>query len=189
MATSPRGSIQTIVDAPATGAARRADHQPAGRPPAERSGKASTMPCSTPPACSARSKRAVTAEDYEALALEFQRRGQGACSGDRLEHGDADRGSRRGRQGERRARGPTCRPTSKTSGMFNQIVEIADVDYVPIYVTAEIGVTSYYVRADVTERVQQAAGRCWRSTMWISARRSISASSTKRSRRSRACTS
>ena len=41
--------------------------------------------------------------------------------------------------------------------MLSQIVEIEDVDYVPIYVTAEIEVQSFYVRADVVSRVQQAA--------------------------------
>ncbi|MGH3901417.1 MAG: baseplate J/gp47 family protein [Pseudonocardiaceae bacterium] len=41
--------------------------------------------------------------------------------------------------------------------MLSQIVEIVDVDYVPIYVTAEIGVQSFYVQDDVVARVQQAA--------------------------------
>jgi hypothetical protein len=43
--------------------------------------------------------------------------------------------------------------------MLSQIVEIEDVDYVPIYVTAVIEVQSFYVRADVVSRVQQAAAR------------------------------
>jgi hypothetical protein len=43
--------------------------------------------------------------------------------------------------------------------MLSQIVEIEDVDYIPIYVTAVIEVQSFYVRADVVSRVQQAAAR------------------------------
>ena len=43
--------------------------------------------------------------------------------------------------------------------MLNQIVEIEDVDYVAIYVTAEIEVESFYVRDDVVSRVQQTAAR------------------------------
>jgi Baseplate J-like protein len=41
--------------------------------------------------------------------------------------------------------------------MLTQIVEITDVDYVPIYVTAEVAVQGFYVRADVVAAVQQAA--------------------------------
>jgi hypothetical protein len=41
--------------------------------------------------------------------------------------------------------------------MVSQIIEIADVDYVPIFVTIEIGVASYYVRSDVQANVEQAA--------------------------------
>ncbi|WP_435592812.1 baseplate J/gp47 family protein [Nocardia sp. bgisy118] len=46
--------------------------------------------------------------------------------------------------------------------MLTQIVEIADVDYVPIYVTAEIGVQGFYVRADVVAAVQAAAAELLR---------------------------
>ena len=41
--------------------------------------------------------------------------------------------------------------------MLTQIVEITDVDYVAIYVTAEVAVQGFYVRADVVAAVQQAA--------------------------------
>jgi len=41
--------------------------------------------------------------------------------------------------------------------MLSQIIEVADVNYVPIYVTAQIGVQSYYVRTEVQANVQQAA--------------------------------
>jgi hypothetical protein len=41
--------------------------------------------------------------------------------------------------------------------MLSQIIEVADVDYVSVYVTAQIGVQSYYVPSDVLAGVQQAA--------------------------------
>jgi Baseplate J-like protein len=41
--------------------------------------------------------------------------------------------------------------------LVSQIVEVYDVDYKAIYVTAEIGVASYYVRSDVLAAVQKAA--------------------------------
>jgi hypothetical protein len=40
--------------------------------------------------------------------------------------------------------------------MLSQLIEVSDVDYVPIYLTAEIAVQSFYVRADVVAQVQQA---------------------------------
>ena len=45
-------------------------------------------------------KRAVTASDYEALALSFKGVGKGSSAGHRLEHGGALCGSRGGRQRE-----------------------------------------------------------------------------------------
>ena len=41
--------------------------------------------------------------------------------------------------------------------MLSQVVEIADVDYVPIRVTAEVAVEGFYVTADVLAQVQRAA--------------------------------
>jgi predicted phage baseplate assembly protein len=41
--------------------------------------------------------------------------------------------------------------------MLTQVVEISDVDYVPIYVTAQVAVQGFYVRADVVAAVQRAA--------------------------------
>jgi hypothetical protein len=41
--------------------------------------------------------------------------------------------------------------------MVSQVIEVADVDYVPIYVTAEIGVESFYVRSEVQANVATAA--------------------------------
>ena len=41
--------------------------------------------------------------------------------------------------------------------MLSQMVEIEDVDYVPIFVTAEIAMESFYLRSDVL--IAGAAGR------------------------------
>ena len=40
--------------------------------------------------------------------------------------------------------------------MLSQLVEMSDVDYVPIRVTAEIAIQSFYVVTDVVAQVQQA---------------------------------
>ena len=57
--------------------------------------------------------------------------------------------------------------------MLNQIVEIEDVDYVAIYVTAEIEMQSFYVRDDVVAHVQQAAAKLLKFEEWISTRQYI----------------
>jgi hypothetical protein len=101
-------------------------------------------------------KRAVTAADYEALALSFKGVGKvraktagwntvtlyvapegGGKVSDVLE--------------------ANLKAYLEDKRMLSQIVEIADVDYVPIFVTAEIGVESYYLRSEVLANVQQAA--------------------------------
>ncbi len=41
--------------------------------------------------------------------------------------------------------------------MASQVIEVADVDYVSIYITAEIGVESFYVRSEVQANVAAAA--------------------------------
>jgi uncharacterized phage protein gp47/JayE len=41
--------------------------------------------------------------------------------------------------------------------MIGQVIEVSDVDYIPILVTAVVGVESFYVRDDVVARVQRAA--------------------------------
>ncbi len=101
-------------------------------------------------------RRAVTAGDYQALALSFKGVGKvravatgwnevtlyvapdgGGKVSDVLEAG--------------------LKAYFEDKRMLSQIIEVQDVDYVPIYVTAEISVESYYVREDVKARVQQAA--------------------------------
>src|SRR5206468_1196885 len=41
--------------------------------------------------------------------------------------------------------------------MLTQVVEVSDVDYVPIFVTAQIAVETFFVTADVVAQVQRAA--------------------------------
>ena len=100
-------------------------------------------------------KRAVTAGDYVALALSFQGVGKvqaqatgwntvtlyvapegGGSVNDTLE--------------------ASLKAYFEDKRMVSQIVEIQDVTYIPIYVTAQIGVESYYVRSEVQANVQQA---------------------------------
>ena len=103
-------------------------------------------------------KRAVTADDYEALALMFSgvgkvRAGRGSWNTVTLfvapegggQVSDVLRSSLIGYFED-------LRPIST-------LVEIVDVDYVEIAVTAEVGVLSYYSQADVVEAVRSAAGR------------------------------
>jgi len=101
-------------------------------------------------------RRAVTAGDYEALAMSFQGVGKvravragwntvtlyvapegGGSVSDVLEAG--------------------LIAFFEDRRMVSQVVEIADVDYVPILVTAEIGVEPYFVSADVEAAVRQVA--------------------------------
>jgi hypothetical protein len=101
-------------------------------------------------------KRAVTAADYEALALGFKGVGKvravpagwnqvtlfvapegGGKVSDVLES--------------------DLRSYFEDKRMVGQVVEVADVDYVPIVVTAEIEVESFFVQADVVAAVQAAS--------------------------------
>lgn len=103
-------------------------------------------------------KRAVTAEDYEALALDFKGVGKvraEATNWNTVKLVVAPQGGGQVNDVLRAnllAYFEDKRPVST-------MIDIADAKYVKIYVTARIGVTRYYASADVTERVQQAAGR------------------------------
>jgi predicted phage baseplate assembly protein len=103
-------------------------------------------------------KRAVTAQDYEALALDFKGVGKVLAEGTSwnvvtLFIAPAGGGHVSDvLQANLLAYFEDKRPIST-------IIEIEDVDYVPIYVTAAVGVKSYYLREDVTEHVQQAVSK------------------------------
>jgi uncharacterized phage protein gp47/JayE len=151
------GTIQTIIDAPqlallgaqirnpssATGGAEREsiEHAVSHAPQVFRS-----------------RKRAVTARDYEALALDFKGVGKVLAEGTSwnvvtLFIAPAGGGHVSDvLQANLLAYFEDKRPIST-------IIEIEDVDYVPIYVTAVVGVKSYYRREDVKENVQQAVNK------------------------------
>jgi hypothetical protein len=151
----PANAIQTIVNAPqlallgarvtnpgpATGGAEREsiDHAVQHAPAVFRS-----------------LKRAVTASDYEALALSFKGVGKvrvGWTGWNQVTLYVAPSGG--GKVSD--VLEASLKAYFEDKRMLTQIVEVADVDYIPIYVTAEIEVEGYYVRADVQARVQQAA--------------------------------
>jgi hypothetical protein len=101
-------------------------------------------------------KRAVTQADYEALALSFKGVGkvQARATGwNTVTLYVAPEGG--GKVSDTLDAG--LKAFFEDKRMLSQIVEVADVDYVSIYVTAQIGVQSYYVAADVQAAVQQAA--------------------------------
>ena len=100
--------------------------------------------------------RAVTAADYEALALSFKGVGKvralstgwntvtllvapagGGKVSDVLQLG--------------------LKAYFEDKRMLSQVVEVEDVDYVPIRITAEVAVESYYVPDEVMAAVRQAA--------------------------------
>jgi uncharacterized phage protein gp47/JayE len=103
-------------------------------------------------------KRAVTAQDYEALALDFKGVGKVLADGTSWNVVTLFVAPAGGGQvsdvleANLLAYFEDKRPIST-------IIEIEDVDYVPIYVTAEVGVKSYYNRDDVKEQVQQAVSK------------------------------
>jgi Baseplate J-like protein len=101
-------------------------------------------------------KRAVTGADYEALAMSFKGVGkvQARATGwNTVTLYVAPEGG--GKVSD--VLEANLKAYFEDKRMLSQIIEIADVDYVPIYVTAEIGVESYYIRSEVGTNVQQAA--------------------------------
>lgn len=102
-------------------------------------------------------KRAVTAEDYEALALDFK-------------------GVGKVRAVARNWNTVTLYVAPEGGGHVSDVleanllsyfedkrplstrIEIDDVDYVQIFISAKVGVISYYSRDDITEKVRKAAG-------------------------------
>jgi Baseplate J-like protein len=148
------GSIQTIVDAPqltlvgaqvtnpgaATGGAEREDIADAVR---------------HAPSVFRSLKRAVTADDYEALALEFTGVGKVRAEGTNWNTVSLFIAPQGGGhvsdvlEANLLAYFEDKRPVST-------LIEIQDVDYVQIYVTAEVDVESYYSASEIKEKVQAA---------------------------------
>ena len=148
------GGIQTIVDAPqlaliaaqvtnpgaATGGAEREDIADAVR---------------HAPGVFRSLKRAVTADDYEALALEFTGVGKVRAEGTNWNTVTLFIAPQGGGhvsdilEANLLAYFEDKRPVST-------LIEIQDVDYVQIYVTAEVDVESYYSADEIREAVQDA---------------------------------
>ena len=103
-------------------------------------------------------KRAVTEDDYKALALDFKGVGKVravAASWNRVILYVAPEGGGKVSdvlEGNLLAYFEDKRPVTT-------IIEIHDVEYVKIYITAEIGVKSYYPIEDVKEKVQTASAK------------------------------
>jgi len=100
-------------------------------------------------------RRAVTAADYEALGLSFKGVGKVravATGWNQVTLYVAPEGG--GKVSD--VLEANLKGYFEDKRMLSQLIEISDVDYVPIYVTAEIAVESFYVLADVVARVQQA---------------------------------
>lgn len=100
-------------------------------------------------------RRAVTAGDYEALALRFKGVGKVravATGWNQVTLYVAPQGG--GKVSD--VLEASLKGYFEDKRMLSQIIEVSDVDYVPIYLTAEIAVQSFYVRADVVAQVQRA---------------------------------
>jgi len=101
-------------------------------------------------------RRAVTAADYEALALSFKGVGKVravATGWNQVTLFVAPSGG--GKVSD--VLEASLKAYLEDKRMLSQLVEVSDVDYVPIQVTAEIAIQSFYVASDVVAQVRQAA--------------------------------
>lgn len=151
----PAGAITTIVGAPQLALLAATVTNPAaatGGAEREEIGRA----VQRAPAVFRSLRRAVTAADYEALALSFQgvAKVRAVATGwNEVTLYVAPAGG--GKVSDVLEAG--LKAYFEDKRMLGQLIEVADVDYVPIMVTAEIGVEGYYVPADVVAQVQRAA--------------------------------
>ncbi|MFI6644009.1 baseplate J/gp47 family protein [Streptomyces sp. NPDC050504] len=102
-------------------------------------------------------RRAVTAADYEALALSFEGVGKvhaEATGWNQVTLHVAPEGG--GKVSDALEAG--LKGYFEDKRMLSQLIEISDVDYVQIKVTAEVAIESFYVRDDVVAAVRTAAG-------------------------------
>jgi hypothetical protein len=150
-------SIQTIVDAPqlALLAVEVTNPKPATGGAERESIEHAVMHA---PSVFRSRKRAVTAQDYEALALEFRGVGKVRAVAHNWNTVTLYVAPEGGGQVSDVLRADLLayfeglRPVST-------IIEVEDVDYVEIFVSAEVGVFSYYSRDRIEEEVRRAAGR------------------------------
>lgn len=154
----PAVAVNTIVDAPelalASASVRNPEPATGG---ADREDIAHAV--QQAPSVFRSQRRAVTAADYRALALSFDGVGKVravATGWNEVTLYVAPKGTdeKRGKVSDVLEAG--LKAFFEDKRMLTQIVEIADVDYVPIRVTAEIEIESFFVRADVLEKVREA---------------------------------
>jgi hypothetical protein len=149
------GTIDTILDAPALAllGALVSNLEP-GTGGAERESIEHAVRHA--PAVFRAQGRAVTGQDYEALAANFKEVGKvraSAAGWNRVRLLVALSGGR-GRVSDTLE--AAIQGYLEARRMLGQVVEIADVTYVPILVTAEIEVANFFVEAEVTAAARQA---------------------------------
>ncbi|MGK5110671.1 MULTISPECIES: baseplate J/gp47 family protein [unclassified Geodermatophilus] len=153
----PADAIRTIADAPALARLGATVTNPAAATGgAERESIEHAVEHA--PAVFRAQERAVTAADYEALALSFEGVGKVKAlpvGWNRVQLLVAPAGG--GTVSDVLRVGLTGYLEDKR--MLGHVVEVEDADPVPILVTAEIGVESYYVQSEVVPAVEAAAAR------------------------------
>ncbi|NTU85595.1 MAG: hypothetical protein HGA45_40715 [Chloroflexales bacterium] len=102
-------------------------------------------------------KRAVTADDYRALALAFSGVGKVRAEATGWNTVTLYVAPESGGQVSD-VLAANLLAYFEDKRPITTIIEVADVDYVPIYVTAVVGVNSYYAQAAVVEQARAAAG-------------------------------
>jgi hypothetical protein len=151
----PVGSVTTIVNAPQLAVLGATATNPvAGTGGAEREDIDHAVKHA--PAVFRSLRRAVTAADYEQIALSFKGVGKVravATGWNEVTLFVAPQGG--GKVSD--VLEANLKGYFEDKRMLSQIVEIADVDYIPIFVTAEVAVESFYVPGDVVAQVQAAA--------------------------------
>jgi len=103
-------------------------------------------------------KRAVTTQDYEALALDFKGVGKVLAEGTSWNVVTLFVAPAGGGQVSDVLKANLL-AYFEDKRPISTILEIEDVDYVSIYATAQIGVKSYYSNEEVKEQVQQAVSK------------------------------
>ncbi|MFI5910934.1 baseplate J/gp47 family protein [Dactylosporangium sp. NPDC051541] len=151
----PPDTVQIIVEAPQlVGLGAQVTNPGAATGGAEREDIAHAVQHA--PAVFRSLRRAVTAADYEALARSYKGVGKVRAVGtgwNRVTLYVAPEGG--GKVSDTLEAGLIGFFEDKR--LLNQVVEIADVDYVPIYVTAQLAIESFFLPNDVVAQVQRAA--------------------------------
>jgi len=151
----PAGAITTVVNAPQLALLGGAVTNP-GPATGGADREAIEHAVAHAPAVFRSLQRAVTAADYEALALSFKGVGKVravATGWNQVTLFVAPAGG--GKVSD--VLEASLKAYLEDKRMLSQLVEVSDVDYVPIRVTAEIAIQTFYVATDVVAQVQQVA--------------------------------